>query len=133
MPVAVSGYDTLRNWFVKDISKYRNELESFSPTHCTNYVYESQTWLDEASYSRLLPLSLYENGRLRTNQVVRWQTKTTDTSLKYTNMWWAETLLSIMWEDIRRILINKQKLDVLKSNYARMYEDAMQRNNAEIY
>ena len=34
--------------------------------------------------------------------------------------------------DIRRILINKQKLDVLKKQL-RMYEDAMQRNNAEIY
>ncbi|HPE96462.1 MAG TPA: hypothetical protein PKX04_00750 [Chitinophagales bacterium] len=135
MPVAVSGYDTLRNWFVKDISKYRNELESFSLTHCTNYVYESQTWLDEASLFRLLPLSLYENGRLRTNQVVEMADENNRYLVKVHEyvVGGNPAPFDYVREDIRRILINKQKLDVLKSNYARMYEDAMQRNNAEIY
>ena len=86
-------------------------------------------------YSGYCHSALYENGRLRSNQVVEMADENNRYLVKVHEyvVGGNPAPFDYVREDIRRILINKQKLDVLKSNYARMYEDAMQRNNAEIY
>ena len=117
----------------KTSAKYRNELESFSCAPGTNYVCAKVSyWLDETKPIQVAAtqLSLKDGGLhwLRSCEMAD------ETPLKVHSMWWAETLLlSIMWEDIQAILVNKQKPDVLKETITHaLYEDAMQRNNVEI-
>lgn len=135
MPADITGYDTLRNWFVKDIGKFRNEMELFCLNHCSNYVFESPVWLDNNSLFKMLPLDLYGNGRLRTTGVVEYADDNNRYIVKV-----QEYILQgnyapfdYVQEDIRRIIINRNKIDLLKKNYNSMYSDAMQRNNAQLY
>lgn len=83
----------------------------------------------------MLPLNMFENGRLRTNQVVEYADESNKYIVKVNEyvIGGNPTPYDYVREDIRRILINKDKLELLKSNYARMYNDAIQHNNAEIY
>jgi hypothetical protein len=135
MPADISGYDTLRNWFTRDIGKYRNELELFCAGHCKNYIFQSPVWLDYNNLFNMLPLGMYENGRMRTNQVIEFTDETNRYIVKVHEyvIGGNPAPYEYVREDIRRIIINKNKLELLKSNYARMYNDAMQRNNAEVY
>jgi len=135
MPLEMSGYDTLKKYFSKDISEVRNQLEVFCLDHCSNYTFDSQVWLDDNSLFRLLPLQLFQNGRLRTTAVTEFEDEKNRYIVKV-----HEYIIEgnyapfdYVQEDIRKIIINRKKLDLLKANYNRMYSDALQRNNAQIY
>jgi uncharacterized protein YeeX (DUF496 family) len=135
MPLEMSGYDTLRNLFRKGVADNRNDLEVFCLDHCAGYAFESQVWLDENNLFRLLPLGMYEGGKLRGAAVSEFE----DEKNRYI-VTVHEYILAgnyspydYVAEDIRKIIINKKKLALLKSNYNRMYTDAMQHNNAQIY
>ena len=135
MPLEQSGYDTLQQYFQAGISESRNELERFCLDHCSQYVFEPLTWLDQGNLFRLLPLAMSEGGRLRTQGIVEYEDEVQRYIAKVHAFHTTGSLppFAYVQEDIRDILINKQKLELLRENYARMFDDAMQRNHAEIY
>lgn len=135
LPIANSKYDSLRYWFNRDISKFRNELESFCLVNCSDYVFESQQWLNSDALLNIFPMYVFENGKLRSTQTIESKDEQNRYLIKVYTYLTAGTPAPYEYvkEDIRRIMINKRKIALLKRNYQKIKSEAFRINDAEIY
>lgn len=132
---SVTSYDSLRNWFTKDIEKFRNELETYCLSNCKNYLFNSADWLSEDVLFRMLPLQLFENNRLRNPGIAEYADETGNYIVKV-NIFKPEGSAApyeYVKNDIRQTIIGERKMAILKKNYQDMYMDGMKKEHAEIY
>ncbi|MBK6729922.1 MAG: hypothetical protein IPG60_02775 [Bacteroidetes bacterium] len=135
IPIANSKYDSLYFWFNKDIAKYRNELESFCLVNCSNYVFESQQWMNSETLFNILPASIYADENMRSTKTIESKDEKNRYLVKVHTFMKAgeQAPFEYVQEDIRRIMINSKKIALLKRNYQKIVTEALRINNAEIY
>jgi len=131
----VKSYDSLRTWFTKDISKFRNELEAYCLNNCRNYVFDSENWFSEDALFKMLPLEIFDNNRLRNAGIVEHTDENNKYIVKVHASRQAGTLAPFEYvrKDVMQVITGKRKMAMLKQNYQQMYSEGFKQGNAEIF
>lgn len=134
VPKADKTADSVSYWFSRGMEKYRYPLERYCVNHSDRFSLNTDIWLSENDLFTLLPYDMYAGGRFRTKAPVSYS----DTVNRYFVLvedFYTEGALgpfAYFKDDIREIIINKRKKELLDNTYQRIYSEGLKRDNAEI-
>lgn len=134
VPKADKTADSVLYWFSRGVEKYRLPFERYCAAHADRFSLNADVWLNTNDLFSLLPYDMYAGGRFRSKAPVSYS----DTSNRYFALvqdYYTEGSMGpfdYFAEDIRDIIINKRKKELLTATYQRIYTEGMKRENAEI-
>ena len=128
--------DKVRKWYISDNAKDRQLLEEYCHQFAIDYNLNDQEWLLFDDLLKKVPIKTYDKEEyLRNNRFI----EVTDTN----SVWFInikgfrikESLspLSFEKDNIRNLIINKRKLELIESMEKSTFDQAMKNNNVRIY
>lgn len=134
VPKSDKTADSVLYWFSRGVEKYRLPIERYCVVHADRFSLNADVWINTNDLFTLLPYDMYAGGKLRSKAPVSYS----DTSNRYFALvkdYYTEGNLGpfeYFAEDIREIILNKRKKELLTATYQRIYTEGMKRENAEI-
>ncbi len=126
----------VRKWLRSGKDKDREALEEYCRRFAVNFYTDTETWLYFEDLLKEIPLKAYNWERfLRNNRFVELDDEQYIYLLGIIDYRLKNSIspLSLEKEQIRSILLNKRKLELINRMKNDIYKDALARNNFEIY
>ncbi len=125
-----------REWYRSSTSKDRLRLEEYCYQYASDFHLDDDTWLLFDELLKRVPIRTYDKESfLRNNRFV----ETSDSSHVYLvnikDMMIRDSMspLSFVKDDIRVLIINKRKLSLIQEMEKAAYEEALKKNEFEIF
>ena len=126
--------DSVSYWLNRGLEKSRLALERYCVNHADRFSLNTDIWLNENDLFTLLPYDMYAGGRFRSKAPIAFS----DTVNRYFAMvadFYVEGdtgSFAYFRNDIKDIIINKRKKELLNDTYQRIYQEGLKRDNAEL-
>lgn len=128
--------EKVRKWLRSGKDKDREALEEYCRRYAANFYTDTEAWLYFEDLLKEIPLKAYNWERfLRNNRFVELDDEQYIYLLGIIDYRLKNSIspLSLEKEQIRNILLNKRKLELINRMKNDIYQDALARNNFEIY
>lgn len=125
-----------REWYRSSNAKDRAALEEYCYQFASDFHLDDETWLLFDELLKKVPIKTYDKEAfLRNNRFIEIEDSTNIYLVKIADMKIRESLspLSFVKEDIRNLIINGRKLMLIKEMEKAAYDEALKKNEFEIY
>jgi hypothetical protein len=126
----------IRRWYRSDDPEHLKDLESYCYNYATKYEYYEEKWIyfDEI-LSNMPDLYLRPENLLKYRKNFEIRDSTHYHFLKISDYRLARAVapMEFIKEDIKSILLNKRKIQLIQELEANVYNDALNRDNFNIY
>lgn len=125
-----------REWYKSNNPADRKQLEQYCFQFAGDFHLDDETWLLFDELLKKVPVKTYDKEEfLRNNRFIEIEDSTNIYLVKIADMKIRESLspLSFVREDIRNLIINKRKLELIKEMEKVAYDQALKNNEFEIY
>jgi len=126
----------VREWYKSSAYKDRIQLEEYCYQFAADFHFDDETWLLFDDLLKKVPIKTYDKEAfLKNNRYIEIEDSTEIYFVNIRDMKIRETIspLSFVKDDIRNLIINKRKLTLIKEMEQAAYDDAMKKNEFEIY
>jgi|SRR5688572_12059480 len=126
----------VQDWYRSTNSKDRLKLEEYCYQYATDFHLDDDTWLLFDDLLKKVPIKTYDKEAfLRNNRFIEMEDSTDIYFVNIRDMKIRESLspLSFVQDDIRVLIINKRKLSLIQEMEKAAYDEALQKNEFEIY
>jgi hypothetical protein len=126
----------LKEWFKSTSAKDRAALEEYCYQFASDFHLDDETWLLFDELLKKVPVKPFDKESfLRNNKFIELEDSTDLYLVNIREMKIRESLspLSFVKDDIRVLIVNKRKLDLIKEMEKAVYEEALEKNEFEIY
>ncbi|MCD6069065.1 MAG: hypothetical protein K0S33_3891 [Bacteroidetes bacterium] len=130
------GIEKVRKWYTSDNPKDMENLRSFCIQFAENYFLDDKTWLLFDDILKEVPIEDYNQELfLKSSRNIEVADSLSVYFLKVKNYKIKNTLAPLTFEkeNIRNIIINKRKLQLIDEMKRNVYNDAKESRNFEIY
>jgi len=136
VPANAPKLDKIRKWYKSDNEKDRIELEEYCYQFASDFNLSDEEWLLFDDLLKKVPIKTYDKEEyLRNNRFI----ETNDTS----SIWFVNikgfkikesfSPLSFEKDNIRNLIVNKRKLELIETMEKTAFEQALKNNNIKIY
>ncbi len=128
--------DKVKEWYRSSDIKNRDALTSYCHQYAENFYLDDNTWLLFEDVLKEIPMKLYDKEAfLQNNRIIETQDST---YLYFVNIKGfmtknSDSPLSFEKENIRSVIINKRKVELIKKMREDMYAEGMKNKTFEIY
>lgn len=126
--------EKLEGWLKSNELRHLDSLYIYGAKYATQFSIDDKTWhfLDEIQNS--LPLAKYATN-ISANQYLELSDSTHHYYIRFKGFRGKNKLspLEFVKDDIANIIINKRKIDLIKKTEQQIFEDAVRKNEFEIY
>ncbi len=126
----------IRRWYRSDDPEHIKELESYCYNYATKYEYYEETWVYFDEILEKMPkIYMSAENLLKYRKNYEIKDSTYYHFLKITDYRLASSVAPIEFieDDIKNILLNKRKIQLIQELEANVYNDALDRENFNIY
>jgi len=123
-------------WTGNPNGKLSPELRQLAEKHAKDYQLDPAVWMEKSAVTNNFPLNELNLINMNQNQNVVQQSKDGYMYLMKVNELrnvGSTAPLAYVQEDIRKIIINKRRVELLDDTYKKVYDDGLNSNNFEIY
>lgn len=117
-------------------SKDRNELETYCMQFATNFSLMDTSWIYYDELAKMIPLDRFsESSVLQKNNYISFSDETNLYLVKIKDYMYKEDIspLEFEVENIKNIIINKRKVELINKMEDKVYQNAREENNIEIF
>jgi len=136
IPQTAPKQDKVRNWFKSNQPKERKNLEEYCYQFATNYYFNDEEWLLFDDLIKKVPVKTYDQEQfLRNNRYIEIPDSAVTFFVHIKGFKIKESLspLSFERDNIRNLILNKRKLDLIKEMEKDAYDDAIQKKEIETW
>jgi hypothetical protein len=126
----------VKDWYKSGNPKDRIQLEEYCYQYASDFHLDDETWLLFDELLKKVPIKTYDKeAYLKNNRFIEIEDSTDLYLVNIREMKIRESLspLSFVRDDIRVLIINKRKLDLIREMENTTYEEALRKNEFEIY
>lgn len=126
----------VKEWYKSSNSKDRLKLEEYCYQFASDFHLDDETWLLFDELLKKVPIKTYDKEAfLRNNRFIEMEDSTDLYLVNIRDMKIRESLspLGFVKDDIRVLIINKRKLSLIKEMEKAAYDEALQKNEFQIY
>lgn len=128
--------DKLKQWYKSESGKDFTDLEGYCHQYATDFYLDDNTWLPFDELLKKVPIKTYDKEQFLKNN--RYIEITDSSDIYFVNIkgfMIKESLspLSFERDNIRSLIINKRKLQLVQDMEKAAYEQALKNNEFEIY
>jgi hypothetical protein len=126
----------VKDWYKSSNDKDRTKLEEYCYQYATDFHLDDETWLLFDELLKRVPIKTYDKEAfLKNNHFIEVEDSTDLYLVNIKDMKIRESLspLAFVRDDIRVLIINKRKLSLIKEMEKASYDEALQKNEFEIY
>ena len=130
------GIDKLKKWYTSDNLKDREQLASYCHQFAENFYLDDNSWLLFDDLLKEIPIQTYNKELfLQNNTYVEVSDSLSDYFVNIKGFKIRNSLspLAFEIENIRNIILNKRKLELINKMKQDIYNDAANNNKIEIY
>jgi EpsD family peptidyl-prolyl cis-trans isomerase len=134
LPVKAPKIEKVRNWYKSSQPRDRKLLEEYCYQFATDYYFNDQDWMPFEELQKKVPVETYSQEQfLRSNRHIELLDSTHLSFLIIKGFKIKESLspLSFERENIRNLIINRRKLDLIAIMEKAAYEKAVEENQVE--
>ena len=136
-PLAIAKKNNLAKLFRSNMTSDKQELKQFSLNFAENYIVEDSTWYSFDDLVIGTPFSSLGNKKwlLKKGKTFNNQNQKNAYFLKIKDIRFPKDLspISLVKEDIKKIILNKRKIQLTKSLKDKIYKIAQNNNEFEIF
>lgn len=126
----------LKTWLKSDKPADREELEKYCLQYATNYYLDDNSWLLFDDLLKEVPIETYNRELFLQNN--RFVELSDSTHFYFVNIKGfmtrnSQSPLSFETENIRSIILNQRKLDLIETMHDDLYNEAVENNSITIY
>lgn len=136
VPVNAPKLDKVRKWYKSDNEKDRQQLEEYCHQFASDFNLNDEEWLLFDDLLKKVPIKTYDKEEyLRNNRFI----ETSDTistwfvNIKGFKIKESVSPLSFEKDNIRNLIINKRKLELIETMEKTAFDQALKENNIKIY
>lgn len=136
IPAKAPKIDKVRNWYQSTQPRDRKLLEEYCFQFATDYYFNDQDWMPFEELQKKIPLETYSPEQfLRSNRYIELSDSTHVSFVIIKGYKIKESLspLSFERDNIRNLIINKRKLELIAAMEKAAYESAVKDNQIENY
>lgn len=136
IPKTAPKQDKVRTWFKSNQPKERKNLEEYCYQFATNYYFNDEEWLLFDDLLKKVPVKTYDQEQfLRNNRFIEIPDSAVTFFVHIKGFKIKESLspLSFERDNIRNLILNKRKLDLIKEMEKDAYDDAIQKKEIETW
>lgn len=136
LPKNAPKLDRVRNWYKSDNARDRKQLEEYCFQFAKDYYLADEEWMPFSDLLKKVPVSTYDQEQfLRNNRFIEIPDSNTVYLVNIKGFKIKESLspLSFERDNIRNLIINKRKLDLISELEKAAYENAIKENEVEIW
>lgn len=126
----------VKEWYKSQNAKDRASLEEYCYQYGSDFHLNDETWLPFDDLLKKVPIQTYDKETfLRNNNYIELEDSTDLYLVNIRDRKIRESLspLSFVRDDIRVLIINRRKLDLIREMEKSTYEEALEKNEFEIY
>ena len=126
----------IKQWYRSASSKDRKLLEEYCFQFASDFRLDDETWLSFDELLKRIPINPFDKETfLRNNRYIELEDSTDLylVNIREKKIRESQSPLSFVKDDIRVLIINKRKLDLIKKMEKAIYDEALQNNDFEIY
>lgn len=128
--------EKVKRWYKSDVEKERLQLDSYCRQFAENFYLDDEAWLLFDDLLKEIPIETYNKELfLKNNRFVEVQDSTSYYFVNIKGFKIKNSLspLAFERENIRNIILNKRKLELIGKMKNDVYQDALSNKNIEIY
>lgn len=125
-----------KEWYKSTNSKDRLQLEQYCYQFASDFHLDDETWLLFDELLKKVPIKTYDKETfLRNNKFIEIEDSTDLYLINIKEMKIRESLspLSFVKDDIKVLIVNKRKLSLIREMEKAAYDEALKKNEFEIY
>ncbi len=126
----------VKDWYKSSNSKDRLQLEQYCYQFASDFHLDDETWLLFDELLKKVPIKTYDKESfLRNNKFIEIEDSTDLYLINIKEMKIRESLspLSFVKDDIKVLIVNKRKLSLIREMEKAAYDEALKKNEFEIY
>lgn len=126
----------VKEWYRSSSAKDRQQLEEYCYQYAFDFHLDDETWLLFDELLKKVPIKTYDKEAfLKNNRFIEIEDSTDLYLVRIRDMKIRESMspLSFVKDDIRVLIINKRKLDLIREMEQSTYDEALKKNEFEIY
>lgn len=127
---------TVRQLYRLDDATSKKTLDDYCKKYAVNYFLEDSTWLYFSDLLKEIPVKTYsQEDYLKYNRYIEMDDSTYTYFLNIKDFQIKESVspLSFEKEDVRKIILNKRKIDLIEEIEESIFNDALKNEDFEIY
>ncbi len=136
VPKKAPKLDKVRNWYKSDNAKDRKMLEDYCYQFAGDYYFNDEEWLLFDDLLKKVPIETYDQEQfLRNNRFIEIPDSGTIFFVNIKGFKIKESLspLSFEKDNIRNLIINKRKLELISEMEKAAYDNALKEHDVEIW
>jgi hypothetical protein len=136
IPKTAPKQDKVRGWFKSSQPKDKKNLEEYCYQFATNYYFNDEEWVLFDDLIKKVPVKTYDQEHfLRNNRYIEIPDSAVTFFVNIKGFKIKESLspLSFERDNIRNLILNKRKLDLIKAMEKDAYDDAIQKKEIETW
>jgi len=136
LPAKAPKIEKVRNWYKSPNPKDRKLLEEYCFQFATDYYFNDEEWLLFDELQSKIPIKTYDQEQfLRNNRYLEVPDSTFIyfVNIKGFKIKESSSPLNFESDNIRNLIINKRKLDLVREMEKTAYEKAIQKNEIKIW
>jgi hypothetical protein len=136
MPLNSANEATIQKLYKLDDSTSKSSLEDYSKKYAINYFLDDSTWLYFSDLLKEIPIKTYsQEDYLKFNRFIEMEDSTYSYFLNIKDFQIKESVspLSFEKENVRKIILNKRKLELVEEIEESLFQDALKNEDFEIY
>lgn len=126
----------VRAWYKSDVAKDRKALEDYCNKFASDFMSDDTTWHSFDELLKKIPEKIFDKeSYLRNNSTLEAEDSTDlyFVRIRDYKIRESQSPLSFVESDIRSLIVNKKKLDLIRDMEKSIYEEALKKNEFEIY
>jgi hypothetical protein len=126
----------VRAWYKSDLAKDRKALDEYCNKFASDYSADDTTWHSFDDLLKKVPARIFDKeSYLRNNSTIEAEDSTDlyFVRIKDYKIRESQSPLSFVENDIRSMIINKKKLDLIRDMEKSIYDEALKKNDFEIF
>lgn len=126
----------VKDWYKSALDRDRRQLEEYCYQYASDFHLDDETWLLFDELLKKVPIKTYDKEAfLKNNRFIEIEDSTDLYLVNIRDMKIRESMspLSFVKDDIRMLIINKRKLGLIREMEQSTYDEALKKNEFEIY
>jgi hypothetical protein len=126
----------VRNWYKSDLAKDRKLLTDYCNQYASDFMQDDTTWHSFDELLKKIPSKIFDKESFLRNNTTLEAEDSTDyyfIKIREYKMRESQSPLSFVQDDIRVMIVNKKKLDLIREAEKAIYDEALKKNEFEIF
>ncbi|MEY3343034.1 MAG: hypothetical protein RL090_718 [Bacteroidota bacterium] len=126
----------VRTWYKSDLPKDRKLLTDYCNQYASDFMQDDTTWHSFDEMLKKIPSKIFDKESFLRNNTTLEAEDSTDyyfIKIQEYKMRESQSPLSFVQDDIRVMIVNKKKLDLIRDAEKSIYDEALKKNEFEIF